>query len=395
MTVASGTHADRPVDLREMLDRARRLAEDELDPRAEAIDREAQWPEESLRAVLAAGLGGLVVPVEHGGLGQGLYGLARACEELAFACSSTAICFGMHCVGSAVIAARATPDQAERHLVPVARGEHLTTLSLSEPGTGAHFYVPQTQLARVDDGFLVTGTKSFVTNGSHADSYVISTVAADPSAPPGEFSCVLVDGRADGMRWGEPWAGLGMRGNDSRTLELSDVFVPRRDLLGREGDQLWYVFEVIAPFFLTAMAGTYLGVTRAACEAAIEHVRARSYAHSGRRLASEPVVQHRVGVLWAQLERTRRLVYSAASRADAGDADAMPAILSSKAEVAEAATTVVNEAMTMMGGIAYRDNSRLARALRDVRAAHVMAPPTDLLRTWTGRALLGEPLLAQ
>ncbi|MBC7290684.1 MAG: acyl-CoA dehydrogenase, partial [Actinotalea sp.] len=119
------------------------------------------------------------------------------------------------------------------------------------------------------------------------------------------------------------------------------------------------------------------------------------HSHTGRTLADEPVLQHRLGVLWAQVERTRRLVYWAADEAETGGPDALPALASAKAEVADAAVGTVNEVMTLLGGMAYRDRSPVERHLRDVRAAHVMAPTTDVLRTWTGRAALGIPLLGE
>ncbi len=340
-----------------------------------------------------AGVGGLVVPVEKGGLGHGLLALAQACETLGKECASTAICFGMHCVASAVIAAKSTPEQDERYLRPIGAGEHFTTLALSEAGSGSQFYFPQARLQERDDRtYAVTGEKTFVTNGGHADSYVISTGV--PGAARGEFSCVTVDADAANLRWGAAWRGFGMRGNASRSLELRETEIPRANLLGSHGDELWYVFNVIAPYFLAAMAGTYLGVADAAFSEARLHLRRRTYAATGRSLAGEAVVQHRLGRLWARLESARRLTYYAAMQGDSGGADALPAILSSKAEVAEAAVDVVNEAMTLSGGIAYAENAKLQRHLRDARAAHVMAPPTDILRTWTGRVLLDLPLLS-
>lgn len=361
-----------------------------------AVDRECKWPVLGLRAMQQAGLGGLVIGRDSGGLGHGLLALAQVCEILGQACGSTALCFGMHAVASAVIEAKATPDQKERYLVPIAAGRHLTTLALSEPGTGAHFYFPETRLDEdTAEEFQITGRKSFVTNGGHADSYVISTMASDPAAPPDQFSCVMVKEGNPGLRWGPPWAGLGMRGNSSRQLELDHVRISRSDLLGEHGDQMWYVFNVIGPYFLVAMAGTYLGIATAALKEAIGHLGARRYSHNASSLGESALLQHRLGVLWASVERTRRLVYHAAAEGDAGGADALPAIFSAKAEVADCAVNVINEAMTLMGGITYRGGSTMDRLLRDARAAHVMAPTTDLLRTWTGRVLLGQPLLGE
>ena len=372
---------------------AREIADTVIAPGAEREDRDALWPAESMRALGDAGLLGLNVPEALGGHGEGLAGLVAVSETLASQGASTAMCFAMHCVGTAVIAAKATDWQKEAYLRPIARGEHVTTLALSEPGTGVHFYVPETQIVADGDDFVVTGIKSFVTNGAQAQSYVVSTRAADDAGGEGSFSCVLVNEGTPGLEWSEPWHGLGMRGNSSRSATLNGVRVPWHNLLGEEGDQLWYVFEVVAPYFLMAMAGTYLGVAAAALDAAREHLGSRRHSHSGELLGSQPVLSHRLGELWIEVERTRQMVHSAALRADAGEPGALLGVLGCKAAAGETAVHVANEAMTLCGGMAYRDNARLARILRDARAAHVMAPTTDVLKTWVGRALLNLPLL--
>ncbi len=357
-------------------------------------DQPGHWPEHTIRALQAAGLGGFVIPTEHGGRGHGLLGLTRACEILGRESAPAGLCFGMHNVGAAVLAAKATPYQVETYVKPICEGRHVTTLSLSEPGTGLHFYYPQTELQKGEgNSLIVRGTKSLATNGGHADSYVVSTKSLDPNAPAGLFSCVMVPGNAPGIEWGPIFAGMGMRGNCSRGYTLNDVRISRGDLLGEDGDQLWYVFHVVAPFFLVAMAGTYVGLTDRAITLATEHLGRRTYAPTGKTLGDEPVLQHRLGSQWAVLERTRQFVYWAAKEAESGGPKALPALCSAKAEVADCAVNVVNECLTLCGGIGYRDGAPLDRLLRDSRAAHVMAPTTDILRTWAGRALLGRPLL--
>ena len=375
------------------LDTAREIAKSELAPRAEEVDQEGKWPEESIR-LLQDGLGGLVIPSEVGGKGHGLLGVAKVCEILGKECASTAMCFGMHLVGSAVLSAKATAEQKETFLKPIAEGEHLTTLSLSEPGTGSQFYIPEAELTKNKDGrYILNGTKSFVTNGGYADSYVVSVVVPVPQAPVGQFSCVVIPNEGDGIEWQQSWQGMGMKGNASRDVEISNFHIPPMNLLGEQGDEIWYVFEVVAPYFITAMAGTYLGIASAAIDEAKNHLKKRTYSHKGTPLAQLPVVQHRLGELWAKVERTRQLIYSAASKGDTGDPDALLSLLSTKAEVSECVVDVVNEVMTLMGGIAYAEDGKLGRYLRDARASHVMAPTTDTLRTWTGRALLDVPLL--
>jgi alkylation response protein AidB-like acyl-CoA dehydrogenase len=382
-------------ELTALLLKVQEISKEVVAPNAERTDRDACWPEEGIRTLQRAGLGGISVPIAYGGHGFGLKALVRVCETLGQDCSSTAICFGMHCVGSSVIAANATLDQQERFLTPICEGRHITTLSLSESGTGAHFYLPQTTLDDVSpDYFRLTGSKTFVTNGGNADSYVVSAVAASPEAPIGQFSCVVVPADSKGIRWGAEWDGLGMRGNSSRTMELQGVRVPRNNLLGKEGDQIWYIFNVVTPYFLMAMAGSFLGVATSALDEARKHLIRRYHTHTGSSLAQSSVLQHRLGTLWAMLERTRQLTYHAAASFDAGEPDALTAVMAAKAEVADCAVTIVNETMTLCGGISYRNGSRLHRLLRDARAVHLMSPTTDILRVWIGRALLGQPLLS-
>lgn len=379
-------------DLRALVRLAEEISASRIAPQSDATDREAKWPEHAFRALAEAGLMGLQVPRRLGGHGQGLLALGMVVESIAQACPSSALCYGMHCVGTAVIAAKATPHQEQRYLVPIAQGRHITTLALSESGAGAYLYLPQTKLREAGGEYVVDGIKQFVTNGGHADSYVISTVASVPSDA-GDFSCLVVDRDGPGLGWMAPWQGLGMRGNASRGLKLEGARVPKANLLGEEGEQVWYVFEVVAPYFLMAMAGTYLGVAQAALDTVAEHVRTRRYEHSGQSLRHEPLVQHRFAEMWMDVAKTRSLVQTAGRMGDLGDPGALPYILSCKADAADVAVRVTNEAMTLAGGIAYRDNSRLARLLRDARASHVMSPTTDMLKTWIGRSLLGLPIL--
>lgn len=372
-----------------------RIVEADIAPCAEQVDREGRWPQHSLDALGDAGLLGLQVPAKFGGHGQGLLALSVLMETIGAACPSSALCFGMHCVGTAVIAAKATSFHEEAYLRPIARGEHITTLALSESGSGSHFYLPQTTLHIDGDMFLVDGTKQFVTNGCHADSYVVSTLVQESADTDliGDFSCLIVDAGTEGIEWLAPWNGFGMRGNSSRALHLERARVPARNLLGTQGDQAWYVFEVVAPYFLMAMAGTYLGVAQSALDAAGAHLRSRRFSHSGQSLAEIETLQTRYADMWMAVEKTRALVREAARRADLGEPDALPFLLACKADAGETAVRAANDAMTICGGSAYRENSRVAQILRDARASHVMSPTTDILRTWTGRALLGLPLL--
>lgn len=372
---------------------AEEATHEKIAPRSTEVDTEASWPAHSMEALAESGLLGLHVPKRLGGHEHGLLALAVICETIAKGCASSALCYGMHCVGSAVITAKATAHHEEKYLKPIGAGEHITTLALSESGTGSHFYLPQTRLTRDRDYFLVQGTKQFVTNGGQADSYVLSTQASTEDLEVGDFSCLVLDADAHGLEWLEPWDGFGMRGNSSRGIRLDGVRVPTKNLLGEEGDQIWYVFEVVAPYFLIAMAGTYVGLAQAALDRTLHHMRQRTYDHSGDGLSDVQVLQQRIAEMQSSVTRSRGLLYQAAHEGDVGAPSASRTIMMAKADAGDVAVSVANDAMTCCGGKAYGENHVLGRVLRDARASHVMAPTTDMLKTWVGRSLLGQPLL--
>ncbi len=198
----------------------------------------------------------------------------------------------------------------------------------------------------------------------------------------------IVEKNRPGIRWPSGWNCFGMRGNSSRGLRLEGVKIPKNNLLGEEGDEMWFVFEIIAPFFLVAMAGTYLGIAQAAFDIALNHVRTRTYSHSGERLQENSIVQVHLADMWIAIQRFRDMLYSACAAGDKGKPEALPRILA-----AETVVFVSNLAMTLCGGSGYRENGKLSRLLRDARAADVMSPTTDVLKQWTARALLGLPLV--
>lgn len=371
------------------------IAADVTAQEAPAIDAEFLWPQGTMRAMQSEGLGGLVIPSDCGGLGFGMRGLVKVCEILGYESGSAGITFGMHAVGSAVIAAQATKTHIEEYLEPISEGRHITSLALSEPGTGSSFWLPETAMLPTSGGFLLEGVKSFVTNGGMADSYVVNAVAPNGDLPVGHFSCVVLKEGTTGMQWGEPWRGVGMRGNSSRALTLAGVELPEGNLLGKRGEQIWYVFQIIAPYFLAAMAGTYLGIAQRALDEAISGLRTRSFTHTGSGPASLDVIQHRLGTLWMDVARSRRLSYWAAAEADRHGPESLPALCAAKADIASTAVTAAHRALALLGGRAYGEAGTIERLMRDALAADVMSPTTDILLTWAGRALLDQPLLGE
>ena len=135
-------------------------------------------------------------------------------------------------------------------------------------------------------------------------------------------------------------------------------------------------------------------MAHAALEEVTNHIKNKQFSFNGRALASSPVIQYQLGCLWAKYSRARALVYYATECYDMDHDSALVELFSAKAEVADSVIEIINESMTLCGGYAYREGSKLDRLLRDARASHVMPPTSDILRIWTGRSLLDQPLLA-
>jgi alkylation response protein AidB-like acyl-CoA dehydrogenase len=363
------------------------LAEKVLSPNAAAIDAERRFPEENLAALGQAGLMGLLVPTAYGGRGGSLSDLARVAIELGGGCASTAMCYLMHCCGAAVIAAKATRQQGEAWLRPAATGASIATLAFSERGTGAHFYAPELTAERRNGAFLLSGRKTFTTSGGHAQLYPVLV-----NSPSGSGLDVYVITRDQpGVSFEGTWEGVGMAGNSSIAVNFADVELRQSSRLGKAGDGQELVFNVVAPTFLAGLAGVNVGIAQAALDGAIGHAKARKYP-TGQSLAEIPVIQGYLADMSIAVESSRRLVLAAAAAADAGDAAALPLLISAKIGATDMARRVTDTAMEVGGGQAYARGLPFERHWRDARAGSVMAPTNEVLREWLGKALTGLPL---
>ena len=372
--------------LQAVTDQTAQLAS-ELAETAADVDRERSFPQEHFDILAKAGLTGILVPEQLGGLGGNLSTLAVACEDIGGASGSTGLCFLMHACGTAVIGAKATPDQAEAWLRPAARGEALATLAFSERATGAHFYAPEITAQRSNGSFLLNGTKTFVTNGGHAGLY---PVLVNASGEPG-LDVLVVTPDLDGVSFQGEWDGVGMAGNSSIQMVLENVEVPAANLVGKEGDGQELVFQVVAPTFLIGLAGVNVGIAQAALDATVEHAKNRKHS-SGQLLAEVPIIQEYLADMSIRTETARALLGRAAAAADAGEETALPLVMLAKVAATEAAIAVTNTAMQVTGGQGYTRRLPIERFWRDARAGSVMAPTNEVLKEWVGKLLAGLPL---
>jgi alkylation response protein AidB-like acyl-CoA dehydrogenase len=380
------------TSVRELLAENERLAKEVFGPRADEVDRSRSFPRENIQELGRAGLLGLTVPTAYGGAGGSISDAAHVLETLGQACASTAMVTLMHYCGTAVIAAKGS-DALKQGLLPIiARGEHLTTLAFSEAGSGGHFYMPVSKVIRNGEGLRLSSQKSFVTSAGEAGSYVVSTRKAG-AAGPTENDLYLVKAGVRGLEVGKPFEGVGLAGNASAPMKLDSVELHEEDRLGPEGTGFQTMLEVVLPNFQIGVAAVSLGIGGAAFQFSTAHVTSRKYEHAGGiPLAAIPRVQFLAAEMALELRSARAYLAETVRRATAGDPEAMLDVLGIKAKAAEAALAITSRAMTLGGGAAYGRRGGLERVFRDAQAASVMAPSTDVLKEFVGKACLGVPL---
>jgi isovaleryl-CoA dehydrogenase len=375
-----------PADVSTVIADVRAIADGPAAVEAPRVDRERSFPADTLAALGGAGALGLLVPAESGGSAGGLVALVEAAEALGAACASSGMVFLMHSVTTATIAAGGGP-RADELLRPMATGASLGTLAFSERGTGAHFYAPELKAVRDNGTVHVSGRKSFVTGGGHADVYVI-LLEGDEA---GTADAYVLRADQPGVRFDGAWEGLGMAGNSSVAMELDNVALDDDARVGAPGKGGELVFGVVAPVFLVGLAAVNVGIAAAACRAATDHAAGRRYP-DGSSLAEVQVIQHAIADMDMATRQARLLVHEAARLGEAGDEGALVAIMEAKVAATDAAAVVTQRALEVTGGQGYTTALPVERHLRDARAGAVMAPTNSVLRSWIGKALAGLPV---
>jgi len=272
----------------------------------------------------------------------------------------------------------------------IARGEHLTTLAFSEEGSRSHFWAPIGTATAGGDGVRLDARKSWVTSAGQADSYVWSS---RPLAGDGPMTLWLVPTTAAGLHQPQPFDGLGLRGNSSTPVVAEGVTVDSAAMLGGDGAGLDIALAAVLPWFLVLSAAFSVGLMEATTAETGAHLTSTRLAHLDQSLAEQPLPRVDHARMRITSDQAAALLEDTLSALEAGRPEATLRVLEVKAAAGEAAITVTDLAMKVCGGAAFRKELGIERRFRDARAARVMAPTTDALLDFVGRAINGLPLL--
>jgi alkylation response protein AidB-like acyl-CoA dehydrogenase len=373
----------------QIVDRAKRIADEVIGPQAERSDREGAFPRASLDALARDGFYGLTIPKAHGGMGEGLRTMCAVLDEISQRCASTGMVYKMHLCGVATYVA--SGDRQADLLRRTAKGEHLTTLAWSETGSRSQFWAPVSRAKRNGHGITLDADKSFVTSAGEADGYVVSTQWADAQSPL-QSMLYLVLADDDGVAVQERWNGIGMRGNASSPMKLRRVSLGADRALCDEGKGIDAMLGVVLPVFMLGNAAISVGIAEAAVAATQRHLTGQRFEHTGTSLADLPNLRARLAEMRIETDRARAHLVAVLDSLESPGPLTQILVLESKAAAAEAAVKVTEIGMRACGGAAFGRRVGLERQFRDARAAIVMAPTTDHVHEFIGRALCGMEL---
>ncbi len=367
------------------LDAVEKIAATIVAREAEDVDRAATFPQKSVDALRDAGLLGLLSSTEMGGRGAGPREAALVVERLARECGSTAMVVCMHYAGSQVVE-RFGSDEFRREN---AAGRHLLTLAFSEMGSRSHFWAPVSTAEVRDDDVHLNAQKSWVTSANHATAFVWSS---RPVGSEDGSTLWLVPRDTSGLSSRGGFDGLGLRGNDSTPMVAEDVVVPESSRLGENGGGLGIMLDVVLPVFNVMVAACAVGLMEGATSASCEHAAATRHEHLGESLSSLPTIRAYLARMRIAVDLARCMMLDTLDALEGGREDTMLRVLECKAAAGESATQVLDTAMRVCGGAAFRRDVGVERRFRDARAGTVMAPTTDQLYDFIGRAICGLPV---
>jgi alkylation response protein AidB-like acyl-CoA dehydrogenase len=367
-------------------DTLRDFVDREIVPVARDWEHEGRYPTEIVESMKGMGLFGLAVPEAYGGLEADTVSFALTFEEIARGWMGVAGILGSHSVSCWMLARHGTDEQRDRYLPDLATGAMRTGIALTEPGAGTDLQGITTTATRDGDGYVVRGTKMWITNARHADVLPV-LVKTDPRASPAHrgMSMLLVDAGTPGLEVTKDMGKLGYKGTESCEVVLDGVRVPESALLGGvEGRGLQQALSSLETGRIN-IAARSVGIAQRAYDEALSYARDRTA--FGQAIGDFQAVQLRLAEIAVQLQAARLMTYWAASRMDDGvrmDTESGMA----KIFASETALQCATDAMRIHGGYGYSTEFEVERLYRDAPLMSIGEGTNDVLRSVVAKSLL-------
>jgi alkylation response protein AidB-like acyl-CoA dehydrogenase len=367
-------------------DLARKIARDRVLPHAARVDETETYPEESVRALIEAGLYAIWVPEEYGGSDMGSLALALVSEEIAWACAATATQYLDQPLGGFPILLAGTEAQKKKYLPRLATGELLSAYSLSEPGAGSDAAGLKTTAVRKGDHYVLNGSKQWCTNGDHAD--VITVFATvDPSKRAKGITGFLVEAGTPGFSVGKKEKKMGIRGSPTVALHFTDCAIPVEQRLGAEGEGFKIAMNTL-DITRPATGSMAVGIAQAALDAATGYARERQ--QFGQAIAAFQGIQFMLADMAMLVHSSRLMVHHAARQVDMGIRGNTYEASMAKCWAADAAMKVTTDAVQVFGGYGYTREFPVERFMRDAKIMQIYEGTNQIQRIVIARELLAR-----
>ncbi len=368
---------------------ARDYATRVIQPKAAEIDKLEIFPVEILKGLAELGLTSVNVPSELGGAGAGVVSYVLAMQEVARACASTAVAMAVTNMVAEVIATFGSEAQRQHYCTKIASGEFLTgAFALSESGAGSDPGGMRTTATPEGDGYILRGSKQWITNGTNASVFVVWARTGDAAQFPGTrgITCFLVDKGTKGFSIGKPEDKMGIRGSSTVSLEFDDVYVPKTALLGQINGGFKIAMMALDGGRI-GISSQAIGIARAALDESVSYAKDRKQFNQS--ISNFQAIQWKLADMKTELDAAHLLTLRAAWMKENGKPFSKEASMA-KVFATESANRIANHAVQIHGGYGYTREFAAERHLRDVRVTMIYEGTSEIQRIVIARSVLAE-----
>jgi len=363
----------------------REFAQNEIAPVAREYDEAEKFPREQLKGLGELGLLGMIIPEEYGGAGFDSVSYALALEEISKADSSVAVIVSVtNSVCCYPILSFGTEEQKQKYLIPLAKGEKLGAFCLSEPQAGSDAVNQKTRAVEDGDFYVLNGTKSWVTNGGEADVYLVVAVTGENDGRK-EITAFLIEGDAEGLAVSSIEHKMGQRASQTAEMSLTDVKVPKANVLGKPGEGLKVAFSSLDNGRI-GIAALSVGIAQAALEESAKYAKDRTA--FGKPIAEFQAIQQKLADMATEVDAARLLTLRAASMKDSGNTRTGFYASMAKLFASETANKVCAEAVQIHGGNGFSRHYNVEKYYRDARITTIYEGTSEIQRIVISRGIL-------